>query len=45
MKAATHLAFAGLTGTVAAGLGADLGVVSGAALVAGSLATRLGDLI
>lgn len=37
MKAATHLAFAGFTGVIAAGMGAPLGVAEGAALAAGSL--------
>ena len=37
MKAATHVAFAGLTGVIAAGLGAEVGIVGGAALAAGSL--------
>jgi len=37
MKAATHLAFAGLVGVVAKGLGADIGVVGGVALGVGSL--------
>ncbi len=37
MRAATHLAFAGLTGVVASGFGADLHIASGAALAVGSL--------
>ena len=37
MRAATHLAFAGLTGVVASGFGADLNTASGAALAVGSL--------
>jgi len=37
LKAATHLAFAGLVGVVAKGLGADIGVVGGVALGVGSL--------
>ena len=37
MRAATHLAFAGLTGVVASGFGADLSTASGAALAVGSL--------
>jgi len=37
LKAATHLAFAGLVGVVAKGLGADIGVVGGVALAAGAL--------
>ncbi len=37
MKAATHLAFAGLTGVVAAGMGSNPGVAGGAALAFGSL--------
>ena len=37
MRAATHLAFAGLTGVVASGFGAEPGVAGAAALAAGSL--------
>ena len=37
MRAATHLATAGLTGVIATGFGADLTVASGAALAVGSL--------
>ena len=37
MRAATHLATAGLTGVIATGFGADLSVASGAALAVGSL--------
>ena len=37
MRAATHLATAGLTGVMATGFGADLTVASGAALAVGSL--------
>lgn len=37
MKAATHIAFAGLLGVVATGLGYQVGVSGSAALVAGSL--------
>lgn len=37
MKAATHLAFGGFVGAVAAGMGAEIGIVEGAALAAGSL--------
>ena len=42
MRAATHLAFAGLTGVVASGFGADLHVASGAALAVGSLLPDIG---
>ena len=37
MRAMTHLAFAGLTGVVAAGFGADVGIAGAATLAAGSL--------
>ena len=37
MKAATHLALAGLTGVVASGFGAEPGVAGGAALAVGAL--------
>ncbi len=37
MKAATHLAFAGLIGVIAGGFGAELGFLGSAALAAGSL--------
>jgi len=37
VKAATHVALAGLTGVVAAGFGVEVGVVGGVALAAGAL--------
>jgi len=37
MKAATHIAFAGLTGVIASGFGSDVGIAQSAALATGAL--------